>query len=186
MTDNHVMLVSGDMLDPFNPDPDMLTIPVIAHHLAMQCRFNGACRRFYSVAEHSVNGAAVAWALFNEDKPLARAMLLHDAHEAILGDIVSPIKKPDLLGPDAPIWHAVDAIDLAIQERYDVSFDDDRIKTIDNHMLGVEWRALMPEPERYAHLIQPGRSAYVSAVTAPAATRWFTRMAREIGLYNDK
>jgi len=148
-----IMLVSGDILDPFNPDPDMLSIPVIAHHLAMQCRFNGACRRFYSVAEHSIYGAWVAHSMYDDDDAIVRAMLLHDAHEAFLGDVVSPLKTPDILGSDAPIWHAVDAIDLAIQERYDVSFDDERIKLIDNHMLGVEWRELMPEPDRYAHLI---------------------------------
>jgi hypothetical protein len=176
-----IMLVSGDMLDPFNPDPDMLSIPVIAHHLAMQCRFNGACRRFYSVAEHSVLSADVA-----RDETLARAMLLHDAHEAFLGDVVSPLKTPDILGSDAPIWHAVDAIDLAIQERYGVSFDDERIKLIDSHMLGVEWRELMPEPDRYAHLIDPERITYVSAGLLPNATRWFMQMARELGLYDDQ
>jgi hypothetical protein len=131
----------------------------------------------------------LAWALFNEDKPLARAMLLHDAHEAILGDIVSPIKKPDLLGPDAPIWHAVDAIDLAIQERYDVSFDDDRIKTIDNHMLGVEWRELMPEPDRYGYLIDAHGVKTIprsEPMSYDAVVRHFLATATSMGAYNDK
>jgi hypothetical protein len=42
------------------PTADMVSIVDIAHSTAMQCRFNGHCRDFYSVAEHQVLVAAIA------------------------------------------------------------------------------------------------------------------------------
>lgn len=176
MTDHRVMLVSGDMLDPFDPDLDMLTIDVIAHHLSMQCRFNGACSRFYSVAEHSINGARIA---DRADRDTARAFLLHDAHEAIIGDVVTPLKP---LLADSPWWHAADALDLAIQDRFDVSFDNPSIKEIDNHMLAIEWHALMPDPDRYEHLRSGCLGSDMVDHDVKGVREYFNTVAERLGL----
>ena len=56
----------------------------VAHHLSMKCRFNGATRRFYSVAEHSVRVAKLTGCIHG---------LMHDAGEAYLPDVASPIKR---------------------------------------------------------------------------------------------
>lgn len=69
-----------------NPQPADIDIIDIAHALSMQCRYNGHTRRFYSVAEHSVLTSlhvAPENALWG---------LLHDATEAYVGDMVSPLK----------------------------------------------------------------------------------------------
>lgn len=78
---------TGKMFYPFDPRPDDVCIEDIAHALAMQCRFNGHCREFYSVAQHSV--------IVSMNVPACDAMkgLLHDAAEAYVGDLVRPIKK---------------------------------------------------------------------------------------------
>jgi hypothetical protein len=78
---------SGKYIDPLNPNPDLICIEDIAHSLSMQCRFGGHTRQFYSVAQHSV-----MCALKLPDE-LKLAGLLHDASEAYLMDIPSPVKR---------------------------------------------------------------------------------------------
>ena len=78
---------SGKRVSVVDPQPDQFDIKDIAYALSNTCRFNGHCGGFYSVAEHSV---AVALRLPRE---LRLAGLLHDATEAYLGDIPSPIKQ---------------------------------------------------------------------------------------------
>ncbi len=45
---------TGRQFWPMDPRPHEVFIEDIAHALSMICRFGGHCRRFYSVAEHSV------------------------------------------------------------------------------------------------------------------------------------
>ena len=79
-------LFSGVLFDVLDPDPALICIKDIAHSLSLQCRFNGHCLRYYSVAEHSVRVATlVPFSLF-------RTALLHDATEAYLSDLPTPIK----------------------------------------------------------------------------------------------
>jgi hypothetical protein len=85
---------TGGAFWPLDPRPDEIKIEDIAHALSMICRFNGHCRRFYSVAEHSCR---VAEFVRQRHRPCAREIfrqaLLHDAAEAYLGDVVRPIKR---------------------------------------------------------------------------------------------
>jgi|GEM_PF-1289247 len=79
------------------------TIDTIAHQLAQINRYAGATRRPYSVAEHSLLCADLA------DEagcpPVVQlCCLLHDAHETVVGDVSTPVKR--LLG-DA--WTALTA-----------------------------------------------------------------------------
>lgn len=69
-----------------NPSPDEIDIEDIAHALSMECRFGGHLTRFYSVAEHSMLVAS------SVDRSLSLEGLLHDASEAYLRDIASPVK----------------------------------------------------------------------------------------------
>lgn len=73
-------------MNVFEPTPEMISIEDIAHSLSNQCRFGGHLPRFYSVAEHSVLCA------LHVDEKYAFEALMHDASEAYLLDIPSPIK----------------------------------------------------------------------------------------------
>lgn len=75
--------------------PPTYTIDTIAHQLAQINRFAGATRRPYSVAEHSLLCADLA----DEAgmRPIVQlCCLMHDAHETVVGDVSTPIKR--LLG----------------------------------------------------------------------------------------
>ena len=67
------------------------TVGSIAHQLALINRFTGATQRPYSVAEHSLLCADLA-AEYGFGLVPQLCCLLHDAHEAIVGDLASPIK----------------------------------------------------------------------------------------------
>ena len=77
---------SGHAFYPMNPTQETIDIIDIAHALSMNCRYNGHCNRFYSVAEHSVVMSQ------NVDPRFALQALLHDAAEAYICDIPRPLK----------------------------------------------------------------------------------------------
>lgn len=73
------------------PVPDAFEIERIAHSLGQINRFNGHASRPYSVAEHSLLVADVAEHM-GLDVFGQMAALMHDAHEAFVGDVTSPVK----------------------------------------------------------------------------------------------
>lgn len=86
-----ILLANGASITLRHPNPKALDLPTVAHALAQINRFTGHCRRPYSVAEHSL---LVAQIIENAGGcALAQmAALMHDAHEALVGDATSPLK----------------------------------------------------------------------------------------------
>jgi hypothetical protein len=82
-----ILTYTGISFWPIDPDPKDIDINDIAHALSMQCRFNGHIKKFYSVAEHCVRVSAIC------PENLALYGLLHDASEAYLSDIPTPLKS---------------------------------------------------------------------------------------------
>ncbi|MDD6212522.1 MAG: phosphohydrolase, partial [Clostridiales bacterium] len=78
-------------VDPLNPKPEDVDIRDIAHALSMLCRANGHFRQFYSVGQHSLNCAGEAQARGYSFR-IQLACLMHDASEAYLADITTPVK----------------------------------------------------------------------------------------------
>ena len=100
---------SGRIFYPHAPRAEDVFLGDIARSLSMQCRFNGHCEAFYSVAEHS-RWVSLRVAPVEELDILARATsdvgkqayqdlvhtglfgLMHDAAEAYCCDIPRPLK----------------------------------------------------------------------------------------------
>lgn len=90
---NWMQTFSGGAYWPEDPRPEDVRIADIAHHLSMICRFTGAVKRFYSVAEHSVHVSHLV------PRADALAGLMHDATEAYLTDVNKPVKSsPEMQG----------------------------------------------------------------------------------------
>jgi len=106
----------------------------IAHALSNICRFNGHCREFYSVAQHSV---LVSYHCENKLEGL-----MHDAPEAYLGDVIAPLKR--VLG-DVYARHEA-SLAQAIQVHFGLE-DWDHLPDVmeaDQAVLAAEVRDLMP------------------------------------------
>ena len=88
-------MLSGRRLDLLDPSPLDIEIEDIAHGLARVARWNGqtAGANIFSVAQHTLLVDAVARRRFGEpDRRLALALMLHDAPEYVIGDMISPFK----------------------------------------------------------------------------------------------
>lgn len=122
------------------PEDHCYTISEIAHALSHICRYTGHAREFYSVAQHSV---LVSYLV---PKPLALCALLHDASEAYLGDVSSPLKAM------LPDYKAIEArVEKAIAEQYLLPYPlPPEVKHADLRMLMTEKRDLMPTNSRDA------------------------------------
>jgi 5'-deoxynucleotidase YfbR-like HD superfamily hydrolase len=88
-------MLSGRRLDLLDPSPLDVEIEDIAHGLARVARWNGQTlgSEIFSVAQHSLLVEAIADHLEPRMPPDWRlAVLLHDAPEYVIGDIISPFK----------------------------------------------------------------------------------------------
>ena len=87
---------SGIRFWPLDPLPEEVSPEDIAHALALKVRWQGHCKHFYSVGMHSLRVARVAGHLaFKEGMrvmPTYAYGLLHDAAEAYLPDVPTPVK----------------------------------------------------------------------------------------------
>ncbi|WP_323011087.1 hypothetical protein [Paracoccus sp. (in: a-proteobacteria)] len=85
---------TGRAVDLIEPTPEMIDLNTdVAEALAREPRFGGHVRSgAYSVAQHCVLGVDLILRV-SDDAALARAFLLHDAHEAFVKDETSPLHE---------------------------------------------------------------------------------------------
>lgn len=90
---------SGRVFDLAAPTPEMVDLSDIAWSLARTPRFNGHPDCTVSVALHSMHVSRIAARLWQErfsvpmPPELELQALLHDAPEAYIGDVISPLKR---------------------------------------------------------------------------------------------
>lgn len=129
---------SGRYVDPLDPDPGTILVEDIAHALSHQCRFGGHLPMFYSVAEHSL---LVSEFVAPEHK---LAALMHDASEAYLLDIPSPVKHR-LPG----YKEAEDQLMRVIAAKFNFPWPlPAEVKAADTRALQVEWDDIMLRGQR--------------------------------------
>lgn len=163
---------SGRQVWPLDPQQFHLSFDDVAHHLAMLCRWNGSCRSFYSVAQHSVYVARLV------PSELQAAALLHDAAEAYLGDVVRPIKRQVWIGEAGTILRTVNEVEAVILRELfrglGVEWPSDlqwsAIKTADDAVMGAEARDLFDhDPAWYLHADEVPKAAISIRPRGPIA-----------------
>jgi 5'-deoxynucleotidase YfbR-like HD superfamily hydrolase len=87
-------MLSGRRLDLLDPSPLDVEIEDIAHGLARVARWNGQTSgaHIFSVAQHCLLVEMIAHQRGNLDRASRLAVLLHDAPEYVIGDMISPFK----------------------------------------------------------------------------------------------
>jgi len=98
MSGKNIRTYSGHLLNLENPDHSHVSIKCISHSLSKIGRFNGHTITIegYSVAEHSVMVSDIIWNM-GGGRDAMLCGLMHDAHEAYVGDVISPLKNlPEL------------------------------------------------------------------------------------------
>jgi 5'-nucleotidase len=88
-------MLSGRRLDLLDPSPLDVEIEDIAHGLARVARWNGQTRgpHSFSVAQHALLVEYIARRRqSNVDRRVRLMVLLHDAPEYVIGDMISPFK----------------------------------------------------------------------------------------------
>lgn len=154
-----IQTYTGKKFWALDPRPEEIDILDIGHALSLQCRFNGQCDSFYSLAAHSLNVAEFIAQTYHEQDPFYSEYLLdeseldieyedmilwgllHDASEAYLPDVPRPIKK------FLPEYKSVeDGIMLAVAEKFELPELDEEhkayLKSIDYLMCLVEHKDL--------------------------------------------
>lgn len=152
-----ILLHSGSYFDFENPEASKILIGDIAHALSHICRFTGHCARFYSVAEHCVHASRL---VPPED---AFAALMHDAAEAVLGDVSKPLKS---LLPD---YKRIERrVDRAIFAQFGLPDEPPpSVKTADRQMLGIEQRICMGNDDKWIGSTDPADSQVIIGFWSP-------------------
>jgi hypothetical protein len=171
ITPKRIRMSNGRDVDLLQLVPEDIDIGAIAHSLAMQCRWGGHVKRHYSVAQHCVH-VAERMLLVTGDSERAIRALLHDASEAFLGDIPRPIKY---LTPMESFLALDESIQRQIYKHFHCAVEEDALlNTIDNELLVLEARQLMPQPfDLDARFPEPSFSCPLHPIPTSTARRLF-------------
>lgn len=162
---------SGIKFDLLETKVHMINIRDIAHALSNVGRFGGHCKQFYSVAQHSVHVSQVV------SEEYAFCALMHDATEAYIGDMVSPLKAaiPLFKEVEQNLWEV-------IASKYGLpKYLPGPVKYADYQLLKAEKRDIMPETEDWEFLKEISvPSLYISAWSSDYSKVRFLKRFQEL------
>lgn len=154
--DFSVFTSSGRRIHPFRPLMDGLTLTEIGTSLSRINRFAGAAH--WSVAQHSVLVMRLIDQLGGQINTAEARLwaLLHDAHEAIIGDIPTP--AAELLGFGWRLMALKHRLDRALWSSFTGAPFPDRqtraaVKFADQRALELEIRGLDKHPRYWRRLL---------------------------------
>ncbi len=123
--DGCMVTFSGIVINLYKPFDNEYLLEDIAHGLAFNCRWNGATKTYFSVAEHCC---------MMHDKVqqhLKATALFHDCEEAYWGDLIKPLKN--LLSGESRL--KMRDTRLAIMQKFNIPYLISDIEAIDFELL---------------------------------------------------
>lgn len=174
MSKTHIRTAKGERLDFLAINSDAIDLADMAHALSQLCRFTGHTSWLWTVAHHSLLTASLVPAEFELEA------LLHDAHEAYVGDVSTPMKNAidhvaeafGYSGRRGPYRWIEDQVEAAVRTKFGVPVSMSRIvKEADQIAFAIEqahfWRG------RWDIHIDP----FLKMPRQRAGYRWFCRVA---------
>lgn len=180
------LTATGCVAELLDLAPEACDARTLAAHLAKVSRFGGATLAPYSVAQHSVLVATMLW---DRGPDVALYGLLHDAHEAYLGDIPAPARRAiAAIAGDAapsPIAALERILNHAIHRTHGLQYPlpaatARAVHLADMRALATERRDLMPDTGPDWHLpdeAPPWRARIKPLGWQAAEERWLTMHA---------
>jgi uncharacterized protein len=161
-----IITYTGKRFYPLSPNALDVDIIDIAHHLSNICRYTGAVRKFYSVAQHCVLGSH-----FCPDNPFH--FLMHDSAEAYLLDLPRPVKHDPSFQEYRDAEKRLEWAILPLFGIHNASMPPDVAQT-DHFMCVWEGNSLMP-PDPESHWTKFKHEV----VAWPQITPWSPEQAEE-------
>ena len=170
-TKSSISVVGGNFFNLLQPEESEYDIDLVATALSNLCRYTGHVTRFYSVAEHSV--------LVSQIVPQKYALegLLHDASEAFVGDVSSPLKK--LL----PEYQRIENnIQEDVAKRFNLHYPfPEEIHKADKQLYWSERKTIAPSVDSFWHKeFRASRKVEPQGWTPRIAKKKFLERYREI------
>lgn len=111
-----IQTYTGRSMVPLDLKPEQVSIVDIVHSLSMKCRFNGHCKRFYSVAEHAVLVARIrGLACFMDGETMSGAQTLPVSID-MQGHALLDGKGRPMVDPDGKVFIGIEAYELICRE----------------------------------------------------------------------
>jgi hypothetical protein len=196
--DRHwIQTFTGQRFCPAAPDVEHINLEDIAHALSNLSRYCGHSSSFYSVAEHSILVASEmvklvsgdegkdVWSLWDTVVPetelqMIHSAFLHDAPEAYVGDVTSPLKRL------CKGYRIIEKrVELAVQKRFNLKFalDIEEIGKCDIAVFLAEKVQLMgDEVAPWGVSGEPAEVGKLDCWTPHKAKEMFLRAAKCLGL----
>jgi hypothetical protein len=149
-SDHYVQIAGGHHVYFGAPHLTTFTARGLAQQLSQINRYNGCAGTAINVASHSLDVARLL-KLWRAPAATQLLGLLHDAHEAVIGDITKPLRQALKADGCTLIERLSDRIDVAVR----ASFNLERFATVpaladvaraDNSVFAAEWRDWMQGP----------------------------------------
>ena len=177
-----VKTYTGRMMDLADPDPSAVHWFDIAWSLASQRRYLGHNHGGpLSVAQHSVWVADYIEAVPGTTPEDMLHALLHDAHEAYIGDIIRPVKSLLLTESGAvSLLHVVSQrVQHAIEAAFQIDPPSPRMRSLineaDNQAIIMEYQNLWPIGDSRIQLAEPSVISKQLGINPP----WSEEAARD-------